>query len=376
MRPISWFRQGGGIDWPRVLLVVLGLAVVVAIGVLSTTSSTAFGPYNPAWDGASDLREHVGSQSGVDAAFVTDTGRYEAVDPNATVAFVIAPSEPYESDADDVRRFVDHGGTLVVFEDFGENGNRLLEDVGAQARLDGRVVRDERHHLQAPMIPIATGIANHTLTQDIDRLTLNYATAVRPANATVLVRTSSFSYLATDENETIDDDNELAAYPVATVESIGSGSLVVVGDPSITINAMREKPDNAAFIDRLYHDADVVLFDVSHNQGLPPLTYAVLVFRDSPLWQGMVGGLGILGVAILGRWRLRARIPWVPADILVGRSPQAGGPRRADSSPGLSDEERAQYLRRQHPEWDEDRIQRVIAALKTSPSKRGNESKT
>jgi hypothetical protein len=360
---LGWFRDGNGLNWPRVLLVALACTLAVSLGVVSATSTTAFGPYNPAWDGASDLREQVDGDAGIGSEFVTDTDRYLSVDPEQTIAFVIAPDDTYGSaESAQVRQFVANGGTLVVLENFGTSGEALLADIGAEARLDGDLLRDERNNFEAPLLPIATGVTNHTLTEGVDQVTLNYATAVQPGNATVLVRTSDFAYLVEDEEEELDDDDELGAYPVATVEAVGEGRVVTVGDPSITINAMLDQPDNAAFLRGLYERSELVLFDISNTEGLPPLTDALLTLRSSSLLQAGLGLAGIAGFALLSGFRLWPRIRRSLSGMRSGRLSLWTGP-RADLAPPMSDEQRAAYLRRQHPDWDEDRIERVITAL-------------
>lgn len=356
----SWFVDRSGPNWPRILLVALSCTLLVTVGVAGATSTTTFGPYNPSWDGASALREEVDTNADVETEFVSATSRYEAVDANETVAFVIAPDERYSNqDVERLRQFVADGGTLVVLEDYGESGNDLLADLGTRARIDGRILKDERNHYRGPTMPVATGVGNHTLTAGVDRLTLNYASAVQPGNATVLVRSSEFAYLATDEEDQLGDDDELAAYPVATVESLGDGEVVVVADPSITINAMLEQPDNAAFLSGLYARQDRVLFDISHNTGLPPLTSAVLTARESPPVQIGLGTLTIAGFVLLSRRRVWPRLERVRAGLPIPDSRD----RPREESPVMSDEQRAQYLRERHPDWDEERIERVTKAL-------------
>lgn len=364
MSRLSWIWDANGPNWPRLLLVTLGCTLIVAVGVIGATSATTFGPYNPSWDGASDLREQVDSDAGVKSEFVSDTSRYEEINPDRTVAFVIAPDENYQTgEVDNVRQFIESGGTLVVLENFGESGNDLLDEIGAEARLNGDILRDERNNFRAPTMPIATGIENHTLTDGINQLTLNYATPVQPGNASVLVRTSEFAYLVEDADEELDDDDELAVYPVATIEDADGGSVIVIGDPSITINAMLEQPDNAAFLRGLYEQRDRVLFDISHNEGLPPLTNALLIFRNSPLLQIVLGGLGITGLALASSRRLGPRVLQFSRRLPLWGRYQFDAERQHDSLPAMSNEARARYLRQQYPDWDDERVERVIEAL-------------
>lgn len=373
-----------GIDWPRAVLIGLGLAVVLAVGAVATTSTAAFGPYNPSWDGSSDLREQLEGESDVEVDLLREPSRYEGSGAEGTTAFVVAPDESYRgADASRIRRFVEDGGRLVVFENVGGAGNTLLADVGADARIDGRVLRDDYRHSNGPTMPIATGVRNHALTSGVEQLTLNYATAVEPNTATVLVTTSDLATLG-DADRQLD----LTAHPVATVESVGDGEVVVVGDPSLTINAMVDEPDNAAFLRSLYADSDRVLLDRSHVGDLPPLTAALLTVRDAPLLQLLLGSVGITAVGLWSTGRLRPLLERVrrrrterPRERpgresgMAGRAGRTGSASSSDPDPdlgpelersvvdpGLSRAERADVLRRRHPDWEERRIRRVLAS--------------
>ncbi|MCU4741562.1 DUF4350 domain-containing protein [Natronoglomus mannanivorans] len=387
---MSWYDgllDDRGIDWPRAVLLGVGLAVVLAVGVVATTSTAAFNPYNPSWDGSSDLRDQLENETGVESDLLRETTRYEEVDAEGTTVFVVAPEASYsEADAASVREFVEDGGRLVVFENVGDAGNDLLADVGAEARVDGRILRDEYHHANGPTMPIATGVQEHSLTTDVEQLTLNYATAVEPNTASVLVTTSSLATLG-DSAHPLD----ATAYPVATAEGVGAGTVVVVGDPSLTINAMIDQPDNADFLRDLYVDSDRVLLDVTHASEIPPLTAAVLAVRDTPLLQLTLGGAGIAAVGLwssglLGptlerarRWRSDGRVrsretsgtmergtktkteteTETERELTVTTDTALGG---TIADPGLSRSERAEFLRDHHPEWEEERVQRALEA--------------
>ncbi|WP_226482540.1 DUF4350 domain-containing protein [Natrinema amylolyticum] len=362
-----------GIVWPRALLVTLALATVGTLGILAATSTAAFSPHNPTWDGATDLRDEIEADPDIESELIRDSIEYEAFSDesaaNGTVAFVVAPDEPYtDAEAARIRTFVENGGTLVVLENVGENGNALLADVGASARADGRLLRDEYENDGGPAMPVATGVENHSLTDGVDRLTLNYATAVDPGseNTTVLVTTSDLAYLTADDDR-LGPDDELGTYPVATVESVERGRVVTVGDPSLVINVMIGRPDNGRFVRELYGDADRVLLDVSHTADVPPLTAAVLTIRAVRPLQLLLGVGGVVAIAAASGRRarsvaVRAR-RLLPGDRSRRADPRDGSASSARSSSVsvLSDAEREAIVRRRHPEWDDDRIQRVIA---------------
>ena len=88
------------IDYPRLLLVGVGLVTVLALVVAASTSTTAFGVYNQRWDGAAELRE-LAEQSGADAVIVRNSRRYETVPATDTVAVILSPDAPYSAAAID-----------------------------------------------------------------------------------------------------------------------------------------------------------------------------------------------------------------------------------------------------------------------------------
>jgi hypothetical protein len=351
--PFDW-------DYPRVLLAALAAVTVVSLLVVASTSTAAFGTYNPAWDGASDLRE-VARDTGADATVARNLGPYGEADPRETVAVVLAPEEAYtDAEASRLRTFLENGGTLVVADDFGTAGNALLADLGADSRIDGTLLRDERSFYQSPELPRATNVTDHRLTAGVEVITLNHASAVHPNGATVLASTSTFAYADANRNGRLDDEEALGSYPVITTEPVGDGTLVVAGDPSLFINVMLEQPGNAAFVRNLFGANEVVLLDYSHAGGIPPLSLAVLVLRESAALQVLLGlgGLGAIGLWASGRWPSLGRIRASPTD----------------PTPILAEDELLAYVERQHPDWDADRTERVVRGLKTDrPQSRRDE---
>ena len=349
---------------PRVVLYALAVAVGLALVVAASTTGAAFGAYNLEWDGTSDLRELADRQT--DSQVLLDTAPYERGDPNGSVAVILSPTEPYgPNDTRRVREFVDAGGTLVVADDFGPHSNALLDGLNASARFNGTQLRDERNYYRAPSLPVATNVSETRYTGGVDRVTLNKGTAIDPGNATVVATTSPFAYLDRNGTGNLSSGDELGAYPVVTVESVGEGRVVAVGDPSLFINAMLSQPDNAAFVTAVFGAHDRALLDYSHAARQPPLAVASLLFRSStPLQLGvgalavggvwgrawLAGGLGgalrrSLSAVLPSRWRRR-----LPAWL-----------RGAERDEGPVDEAKIlATLRDRYPEWDESRLRRVM----------------
>ena len=356
-----------GFDWrprgwsaPRLLLAGLVCALGLSLLVLATTSAAGFSPYNANWDGTGEFRELAENRG--ELAVATDTSRYETVEPAATTAFVFAPGREYPAtEAARIQAFVESGGTLVVADNYGPTGNALLDAVGATARFDGRILRDEANNFRSPSLPRVSDMSSHRLVSGVETLTLNYGTAVQPGAATPLANSSELSYLAINESVTAIRSNELRQYPVATVEPVGAGQVIVVGDPSLFINSMIDETDNRQFATTLIEQRPQTVLDQSQTAGLPPVIAAVLGVQSSPPLAAAMLAVLIGTVAVVGRREgLRSR-QWI--DSVRSRIPGSLSPGVEPDPPDADREALKARLRDRHTEWDDDRLDRVITGV-------------
>lgn len=352
------------LGYPRALLIALVGVAILAVVIGASTSGTAFGAYNVRWDGASELRS-VAESAGTDSSLILNTTEYPTQNASGTVAVVLSPDRDYgPNDRQRIRQFVRAGGTLIVAEDFGNHSNPLLGAVGASARVNGTILRDERYYYRTAAMPRVNNVSvsatnrslangtdeNTSYVANVSQLTFNHGTVVEPGNATVLVRSSQFAYLDSNRNASIDENETMASYPVVTVESVGAGQVVTVSDPSLFINAMLDQPDNGNFTANLFASHERVLLDYSHAASLPPLAVLLVVLRKAPLLQAMVTTGALVVVVAWGQGRFGA---------LVARiRPEDGNP-----EPGLDAAALAAYFERQHPEWDQERVERVTEGV-------------
>jgi len=336
-------------SYPRLLLVGLTVALVLTLGVVATTSTDAFGAYNAAWDGTSELRQ-TATATGTEPTVARNVSAYRTAAANQSVAVILSPSEPYRTgEASAVGAFVQAGGTLVVAEDYGPHGNDLLDAIGAEARVSGVPLRDERRAGPSPAFPRASTVGNHSAVAGVDRLMLNHGTTVQPGGATPLAMSSEYSYLDRNRNAQLDDAETLRERPVVTAESLGDGTVIVVSDPSLFLNAMLERADNGAFARNLVAPHGTVLLDVSHTASLPPLVAVRLTLQESALPAFAAGTLSTLLFVVLSR-------PGLVERVRRWRAPPS-------PSPTLSADEITTTLRTQHPDWDQERIERVTDSL-------------
>jgi hypothetical protein len=336
-------------SYPRLLLAGLAGTLAITLIVLAGTSSASLGVYNADWDGTAEIRSAAES-AGAEPTVVQNVSAYEAVPPEQTLAVVLSPSDAYGRDGQAVRSFVRSGGTLLVAEDYGQHGNQLLDGVGGDARINGTPLRDEQRAGPSPAFPRANPVTNHTYTDGVDGLMLNHGSTIDAGNATTLFASSEFSYLDTNRNGALDEAETLRQRPVVTIESVGEGRVIVVSDPSVFLNSMLDRSDNAAFLQALVESHDRVVLDVSHSTSPPPLVTARLLLQDSGVAAFFVGALSVLVVTVALQ----------PIGIVRRlRERRSGRP----DSPGLSETDIAASLRRRHPEWDSERIERVTDSL-------------
>ncbi len=335
---------------PVVFLLVLSTLVLVTMGVGSVISTANFSGYNPTWDGTSTLREWT-DENGTRSNVVLEPATYRSIPANDTLVFVVAP-DTSQSDSSALRQFVHRGGTVVVMDDRGNGTNQLLASLGADARIDGTTLRDERHNYHSPAMPIAQNVSDHPLTANVERVTLNYGTAVQPNDATPLVSTSNFSYLDVNANRSLDGNEQLDSYPVATVENVSDGRVVVVGDPSIAVNSMLSSPGNEQFLRGLIAAHDRTLFDETYAEGPPPLALALIVVRRSLAVQ--LAAVGALAVLVFGVRHTET------ASAVGRRFAERAGFATDDETVPIDDDEIVTAIKRRYPSWSRNRIERIV----------------
>lgn len=335
------------ISYPQALLVLVVLCVSGGLVWGLATSTTALGPYNYDWDGTSDLRNEL-EATGATVEIGLSTDEYGTGTPAETVAVVLDPGDRYsDADAAQLSAFLQQGGTLVVASSDNET-NDLLATLDTSIRIDGTPVRDDQSNYRNPALVRATNVSTHDFVAGVDALTLNRGTTLVVDDGRTLVNTSQLAYLDENRNEALDANETVAARPVAGVESVGQGQVVVVSDESVFMNAMLGQAGNERFVRNLGNGTDRVLLDYSHGEPLQPLVYVFLTLRSTPLLQFFVG---LAGIGLLVGWPYRDRL--VPA---------RSGDQSSDTV--WTDEQTlSEYLTARHPEWDDERVERVTKAI-------------
>ena len=190
--------------------------------------------------------------------------------PNLPEKFVLV-AIPYLEYSDvelaKMKRFVDDGGNLLLMDDYGY-GNNILEYLGVAVRFTNKPLLDPIFNYKNRSIPRITDFAPKVKESDIDVILLNHATTlVNVMESEVIALSSRASFLDINENKSWDQGEPKGPFAVAAKFRLGKGTLALVSDPSIIINAMVGRDYNYDFIRYLTRhkgEQKGILVDRSH----------------------------------------------------------------------------------------------------------------
>jgi hypothetical protein len=242
-------------------IVLFGATLVLTAHLAG--NSLEFSRYNTGWNGTSQFF------SGLDRQSVTDISDPAQLTPYRTNALllIIAPRHPATGqETAAYRAFLDRGNTIMLSDDFG-SGNSILRQIGSGIFIGpGNLSSIDREYTD-PYSVVVYRAANTSLVRSVSRLVLN-----RPApleGGDVLFVTSILSWIDTNGDRRINSDEVMGKFAVMAKETVGTGELVVLSDPSIFINAMAdpdEKWDNRRLIESLTGREGPVLIDQMNSR--------------------------------------------------------------------------------------------------------------
>jgi len=356
---VNWTDWRESLGLPQVVLIILLGVLVLATFAASVSTATAFATYNSDWTGTTDLRDAPIADE--DTSLVIDAPAAKPPAPTAnTTAMVIGVPENTTAVAATSSAVLESGGTVVITDEVPETTNALLSELGATASITAGPIRDPQSYHRRPVLPLATTTnASENLTET--ELTLNHAGMITPGSATVMANTSQFAYIDANRNERFDADESLAARPVMTREPVANGTVILISDSSVFINAMYSREGNRAAATWLTTNSATVMLTGSSVRPLPRLAAFMLWIKSTPAAQTAL--LGTVSVVLLGIGHSQFqraikridRTETLQADV--------------DSSQPVADAESVyesglmSLLRTEHPEWDRDTLTRLVTAV-------------
>lgn len=285
---------------------------VAGTGVVDSLAFSLYNPYDYPGNGCSRLREvledttvqiHGENRQLEVMPLISSLSVVNGINTNSVLC-VLGPSLPFSIiETSSLIDFFDRGCSMVIADDFG-SGNQILDylalmirDFPSQFILVGKVsaIRfDNRLLLDSssndggkPLLPAITGFTGPggTIFRNTRRVVMNYATGITGVaqNFTPLAMSSTNSWLTSDWNNPAYDPDRPDAYggdrsgPFTLVGmiGIGRGILVLISDPSLFINDMIIRGDNAIFAQELFaflaqhSNTSAVIVD-HHHLNWPP----------------------------------------------------------------------------------------------------------
>ncbi len=244
------------------------VAVVSVISVLCIwfyPSEQDFMASNPMWQGIKDFSREFGAGTAYSLDDLPES-------PEGTILVAI-PYLPYtEGELAAIERFVKAGGALLLLDDFGY-GNRLLAQLGVSARFSNTPLLDPVFCYRNQYMPRITEFIPAIKDTGVRVLMLNHATALTGVTeAEAIAWSSGASFLDLDGDGQWSREEPAGPFAVAARLRLGRGTLALVSDPSIIINAMLGQDDNYDFLrylTRRESEQQGILVDVSHLGGAP-----------------------------------------------------------------------------------------------------------
>lgn len=314
------------------LLVFIGLTLLilpVAVPIIKT--SAEFSMFNPGWDGCTKFARLVAENGKiVPLMYPYNTVKLGELDG---VLVVIGPDIDFSAlEAEEVRAFLENGGTLFIADDFG-TANSLLSKLGVKARFTNQPLRDLFYSKRGEF-PVVVRVNDPSLAEGVEKITLNIPSTIAGGDGIIL--TSRVSVVGKTQK----------SHPIMTELKYGKGRIILLSDPDVLTNEMFG--ENRQFIENLvrYLGTGTFYFDEAHHSDFNPYSLTtVYIHRELDKNLAFQVFLAVAALAVVVESGVISRIMNAVAGLFPGREENI-----------LDD----------LPEWvDADLLERMISEIKT-----------
>jgi hypothetical protein len=243
----------------RLLVVVIVALSLVAVAAHFSSSVSEYGRDNHQWNGTSQF---YGSAGRYDSIFLYEYDQLS--DQPGTMLLIIAPREGFaDSDIRACSDFLNTGNTIFIADD-GRNSNNLLEQLGCSVTVVPARLRSIDRAFTHPDSILGYTERSDDMTEGVSAVVLN-----RPSYVTggeVLINTSILTWEEKNGNNYVDGNENLTNYAIFSRETVNTGTVYVLSDPSIFINGMQslDAEDNQRFILNVLETPEQILIDQVH----------------------------------------------------------------------------------------------------------------
>ena len=242
----------------------------IAFLALSTTvpvikSSAEFSMLNPDWNGCSEFAKMLNGRGKI-IPLIYPFNSAGVGGLHGTV-LIIGPDVGYSAiEVDELKAFLENGGTVLISDDFG-TGNDLLEKLGLKARFSKIPVKDIFYSKRMEF-PVVVRIEDPELAIGVERLVLNIPSAIMGLEGEAF--SSRVSVVG----------RSMKSYPVLAEVSYGRGKIILLSDPGVLINDMQD--ENRRFVENLVQTLPPpYYYDEAHHSDFNPYSLAtVYIHRE------------------------------------------------------------------------------------------------
>ena len=283
----------------RLNLIWIAIVVIVAVvtAIWLYPSNDDFRTDNSSWNGLSTVNTRL------EATNIRSFSELPAKE-DGTVLISIPYSAFTATELHQVKAYVLGGGTLILMDDYGY-GNQVLEQLGVDYRFTtGTPLLDPLINYKNASFPQITDFSDVPLVAGIESIVYNHASSLTGVpQSQIVARSSSFSFLDANGNQTYDDtEEEKGPFAVISSTVIGRGRLVAISDPSLIINGIIDMQDNYDILlnaTMLATTDPVVYLDQSHLAASPLLETKAALTRVVNTLAHPVVLFGIVGATFL-----------------------------------------------------------------------------
>ncbi|WP_324735259.1 DUF4350 domain-containing protein [Thermococcus sp. SY098] len=265
------------------IMMVIGVSLLImplTVPVFSTNAD--FSIFNTKWNGASSFGKVLYENSQI-IPIISPFNSIELGEKKGTL-LILGPDMSYSTlEIEEIKKFLENGGTLVLIDDFG-TGNQILKGLDLTARFSKASFIDV-FYSKNYNFPELVRIFDPELGAGVDKLILNVPSVI--LNAKGEIYTSKVALLGKNQRE----------YPIMSELKYGNGKIILFSDPSVFINDMFKQ--NEKFIRNFaeYISSDVIYIDEAHHSNFNPYHMGMLVIRRS--FDRVKAFYVVLGVAVI-----------------------------------------------------------------------------
>jgi hypothetical protein len=242
---------------------------------------------------------------------------YDRPLPNTTsLLAIIGPSTDFTKDeSSKIGNFLDRGGIVLLADDFG-SGNSLLRALNVNASFSEKPLADLYYYSKNPSFPIITDFARNAMTNRLTAIVLDRPTFIETSNsssASDIAWSSPFSFIDPTGEGKPSANETLNSYLVMASAKIGSGTLILLADPSMFINDIISAYDNLRlFRNMVTLGGGSVILDTAHLANAPLTNWRIMLkdaLHSLPFGRGgMYIPLLIVAIVVLS---FSFQLPWL-----------------------------------------------------------------